>query len=179
MKGIGGFLFLYLEVCPCYEVIMERDEDLLFSVIDFLLAHGYPPESMAMEWSIGGKYRVDLAVIDPDTNKAIALFELKRRKNADSLKMAIRQLEAYSNALGDEQVPTYVVFGKDGDPPFEMYHLERGGLRESDDQALNIVKVPDFSVLKNTRFRQILAQTEEKRKRSLGSFQIVCWIMGT
>lgn len=155
---------------------MERDEDLLLSLIDFLLAHGYPKNSLVMEWPIRGRYRVDLAVVDPDTNKAIALFELKRKKRPETLKMALRQLEAYSKALGDEQVPTYVVFGKEGDPPFEIYYLQKEGLERSENQPIRINKVPDFSIFKTSRFRKIVSQTEKKRKKTLNSFQIVCWV---
>jgi len=54
-----------------------REKDLLFSLIKYLTSHGYPEEALALEWKVGQKYRVDLAVIEPVTNKPIALFELK------------------------------------------------------------------------------------------------------
>jgi len=103
---------------------MEREINVLYSLIEFLISHGYPENSLALEWNISRGYKVDLAVVDPDTNKPIALFEIKRRKTEESTKMAIRQLETYSKVLGDEQVPTYIVFGRDGDPPFEIYYLK-------------------------------------------------------
>ncbi len=156
---------------------MEREKDLLLLLINFLLAHGYPKDSLAMEWPIGKKYRVDLAVIDPDTNKAIALFELKRRKNDESQKMALRQLETYSKALGDEQVPTYMVFGKEGDPPFEIYHLQKESFEESEDQTIKIEKVPDFSLFKSSKINQSIHQTTTKRETTLNTFNIVCWLL--
>jgi len=155
---------------------MERDEDLLLSLIGFLLAHGYPKESLVIEWPIDKRYRADLAVIDPDTNKALALFELKRRKTNDSLKMALKQLETFSKALGDEQVPTYAVFGKDGDPPFEIFYLPKPGFEESEAELIGTNKVPDFSTFKISKITKTIAQTLEKRKATLNSFQILCWI---
>lgn len=154
---------------------MERDKDLLLALIKFLLEHGYPKESLVMEWGVGKQYKVDLAVIDPDSNKAIALFELKRKKSLESMKMAFRQLKVYSKAIGDEQVPVYVVFGKYGDPPFEIYHLKKEEFGECEE--LKIDRVPDYSIFKNRKIRQIIDQIEKKRERTINYFQIICWIM--
>jgi len=104
---------------------MEREKDLLVALIRYLAAHGYPEKALVLDWGVGGKHMVDLAVIEPTTNKPIALFELKRQKNPETLEMATRQLEAYTKALGDDQIPTYIVFPGEGTPPFEMYHLKR------------------------------------------------------
>jgi len=156
---------------------MERDEDLLISLINFLLAHGYPKDSLAMEWPIGGKYRVDLAVIDPDTNKAVALFELKRKETEESLSMAYKQLLSYSKALGVETVPLYAVFGKKGDPPFNIYYLQKEKTKERDLQPYQVKKVPDFSIFKSSKVRQAISQTAAKRATVFNWFQFVCWIM--
>lgn len=156
---------------------MERDEDLLISLINFLIAHGYPKDSFALEWSIGGGYRVDLAVIDPDTNKAIALFELKREKTQGSFNMALRQFENFSKVLGDEKVPIYVVFGKEGEPPFEIYYLQEEVSAKEKSQPIKISKVPDFTIFKSSKISQEISKKEENRKTTMNWFQIVCWII--
>ena len=155
---------------------MERDEELLISLINFLLAHGYPKDSLAMEWPIGGRYRVDLAVVEPDTNKAVALFELKRKETEETLSMAFKQLVSYSESLGVETVPLYAVFGKKGDPPFNIYYLQKK-TKECDLQLLQVKKVPDFSIFKSSKIRQAISQTAAKRATVFNWFQFVCWIM--
>lgn len=156
---------------------MELDKDLLIAVINFLLQHGYPKDSLVMEWPIGQRYRADLAVVDPDTNKAIALFEFKRVKNPDSIKMALRQLEAYTTAMGDDQVPTYVVFGKEGDEPFEIYHIEKGVDDKETLSSVALKKIPDFSIFKNSKIRKSIEQAEKERERAIDYFLIICWIL--
>ena len=57
---------------------MEREESTLHRLIDYLLAHGYPEESLAIEFPIGRRFRADIAVVDPRTRLPVAIFELKR-----------------------------------------------------------------------------------------------------
>ena len=157
---------------------MERDNDLLMALIDYLKQHGYPPESFVMEWAVGQSYRVDLAVVDPDTNKAIALFELKRRKTEETLKMASRQLESYASAVGGQDIPTYVVFPKEGMPPFEIYYLNKDE-NISEENLFVVEKIPDQSFLKNSKFRNLLKQVENKQESARDNFQRVCWGMAS
>lgn len=156
---------------------MEREEDLLLSLINYLTAHGYPEEALVFEWRVGHRHRVDLAVIEPTTNKPIALFELKREKSSQTLNMAIRQLETYTKALGDDQVPTYIVFPREGSPPFEMYHLKRNDSESKEELTTKIERVPDYSVLKSSKVRKEILETERQRKSTLDWFQVVCWIL--
>lgn len=153
---------------------MERNINTFSSLIDFLISHGYPKESLMIEWPIDERYRADLAVVDPQTNKPVALFELKRKKTDASFNLAIRQLESYSNALGKEKVPLYVVFEKTGIPPFEIYYFQKD---ENKSDIIKISKVPDFLVIKNTIRSKMLAKKEAEQKSTLNYFQIICWIV--
>lgn len=156
---------------------MELDKDLLLGVIKFLLQHGYPEESLVVEWPIGQRYRADLAVVDPGTNKAIALFEFKRVKNPESMKMALRQLATYTKAMGDVQVPTYAVFGKEGEESFEIYHIEKGVDGKETLSPVALRRISDFSIFKNSNIRKSIEQAETKKKRVVDEFRVVCWIL--
>jgi hypothetical protein len=157
---------------------MEREKDLLLALIGYLTSHGYPEESLVLEWRVGEKLRVDLAVIEPTTNKPIALFELKREKNPATLNMAVRQLEAYTRALPENQVvPTYIVFPNNSDPPFEIYHLRKNHSDANGELTARIDRVPDYSVLKSSKIRKEILETEKQRKSTLDGFQVVCWIL--
>ncbi len=153
---------------------MERNTNTFSSLVDFLISHGYPKESLMIEWSINERYRADLAVVDPQTNKPVALFELKRKKTDASFNLAIRQLESYSNALGKEKVPLYVVFEKTGIPPFEIYHFQKD---ENKSDIIKISKVPDFLVFKNTIRSKMLTEKESEKKSTLNYFQSICRIV--
>lgn len=156
---------------------MEREKDLLFALIKYLVAHGYPEEALVFEWKVDSRHMVDLAVIEPTTNKPIALFELKRQKNPQTFEMAIRQLEAYSKAVGDDQIPTYIVFPGEGTPPFEMYHLKKNISQKEPQDTSQIERVPDYSFLKSSKIKKEILETEKKRKSTLDWFQVICSIL--
>lgn len=155
---------------------MERDKDLLTSLIGFLQAHGYPENSFVMEYPIGGSYRADLAVVDPDTNKAIALFELKRRMTSESFKMALRQFETYTKSLGDEEIPIYFVFGKKGDPPFQLYYFKKENFGDIENQPIEIKEVPTFSIFRSSKISKAISDAAEKQEKTLTYYQIICWL---
>ena len=70
------------------------ERNLIIRLKNYLLKHGYPEESILIEYKIG-RYRADLVVIDTQTNIPIQIFELKARKNEQSIQMGKRQLESY------------------------------------------------------------------------------------
>jgi predicted nucleic acid-binding Zn ribbon protein len=145
--------------------------------MEYLTAHGYPEEALVFEWKIDARHMVDLAVIDPTTNRPIALFELKRRKNPQNLSMATRQLAAYKKALGDDQVPTYIVFPAEGIPPFEMYHLKKDASESNELFDTQIERVPDYSVMKNSAISKEILKTERQRRSTLDWFQVMCYLL--
>lgn len=148
---------------------MERDERTINEVIQFLLSHGYPEDSIVTEWNIRGRYYVDLAVIDPETKKPVALFEFKRERTTKSMGMALHQLKTYSSILGDETIPLYAVFGTDGEPPFEIYHFPKG-LKRGEYHPARVSKVPDLSTLNIRRIRR-------NRDKIFNFFLAICWIL--
>ena len=154
---------------------MEKSENILLSLIDYLVSHGYPKESLMIEWGIGKGIFVDLAVVDPATNKTIAIFELKRRRDTHSIDMGIRQLKKFSQVLGDASVPTYIVFGDENSNRFEIYHLEKYNAAEKGEYLTRVTTVPDFQFFYNRNIRKYLAKTENEREETYDIFRYVCW----
>lgn len=156
---------------------MEREINLLNSVIDFLVSHGYPRTSLAIEMKIGDDLYADLAVVDPITNKTIAIFELKNKKTPQSLNLAKMQLKKYQEAMVENKTPAYMIFSKtNSNPPFEMYYL-RTKKQDEDEEVEEIVEVPNYDVMKNAVLQESIKETKEKRKETINSFKIVCWLM--
>lgn len=156
---------------------MEREKGLLVSLIEYLTAHGYPEETLVFDWKVDATHKVDLAVIEPTSNKPIALFELKRQNNPQTLNMAIRQLQAYAKALGDDQIPTYIVFPAEGTPPFEIFFLRRSISEDNHELTAQIERIPDYSVMKSSKIRKEILEAEKKRKSTLDWFQVICFLL--
>ena len=153
---------------------MKKDQEVL-SFIAFLIDSGYPEDSLAMEWSVDDKYQVDLAVIDPDTSKVIALFEVSEEKSKASWNDAAQQLKVYTKALGDDQIPIFVAFSVEGEPPFEVYRLRREVSDEDEIRSIGVSEVPNFSVLKRGKISEAVSKTERRRETTQRNFQIGCW----
>ena len=72
------------------------ERNLIIRLKNYLLKHGYPEESILIEYKIG-RYRADLVVIDTQTNIPIQIFELKARKNEQ-----IKQLQSDNKKANEE-----------------------------------------------------------------------------
>jgi len=73
---------------------MERDEDLLISLINFLLAHGYPKDSLAMEWPIGEGYRITNH-LNPQSKGKWAKYLIKKFELANKLLEKFEEIARY------------------------------------------------------------------------------------
>jgi len=58
---------------------MELEKNTFEALIKYLKAHGYPDSSLAIEYQADKKHRIDLAIIDPETNLPIQIFEIKSK----------------------------------------------------------------------------------------------------
>ncbi|MBC8491142.1 MAG: hypothetical protein H8D42_01120 [Candidatus Marinimicrobia bacterium] len=153
---------------------MERETELLTRLAEYLVSHGYPEESIILEWRISRKYIVDLAVIDPKSKKAVALFELKRNKNERSVSLAKEQLKRYIDELGDIQIPLYVVFPSDTEPYFELFYIP-----SIKDDVVRIEQFPTFINFKTSILSKELSKTEKSRRDTLKYFRRICWILAS
>jgi len=153
---------------------MEREIDLLQRVANFLIEHGYPEDSIILEWKITERYRVDMAIIDNKSKKPIALFEFKRQKQSQSENMAIEQLKQYAEALGDSTIPLYVVFGSDQPPGFELFFLTE---EDGNEILKTIPQFPPFTYFKNSFISKLLSKKEKEKTDTYNWFQIICWIL--
>lgn len=155
----------------------KLDPDTLEALIEYLIAHGYPKSSMAIEWPIGN-YRADLAVVDPDTKEPVAIFELKHQWTPQNEKLGKAQLESFLKALGKTSVPAYLVFKSEGTPPFEIQKivLEDEKIKYTSN-IFSSYSPPDFTTLTISGKIKKIAKTREELNRIVDVyFYIVCGI---
>lgn len=159
---------------------MELEKDTLNALISYLQKHGYPPESFAVEFPIGktGKYRADLAILDPDSKEPIALFEVKQQKTPATEAMGRRQLQLYVSALEVKSIPTYLVFVKEGIPPFEIVRIsipEDESTKSQDETAT--AQIPTFEILTKSGHNLVLQAKKKEHKKRVEQFTAVCLIL--
>ncbi len=78
---------------------MSNDSQMFNEFIRYLINHGYPKSSLALEWSME-KYKADLAVLDIETNEVIALFFIKNKKSLGNLHHEKEQFKNMVIAMG-------------------------------------------------------------------------------
>jgi hypothetical protein len=159
---------------------MELEKDTLNALISYLKEHGYPPESFAIEFPIGrkGRYRVDLAILDPDTQEPIALFEVKQQRTTSTEDMGRRQLKSYLSALEVKSIPTYLVFLRVGTPPFEIIrvYITEDEITKSQEETKS-AEIPTYETLTKSE-RNLSALVKKKaHKRQVDQFTAVSLIL--
>lgn len=152
---------------------MERDQDTLNAFIQFLISHGYPPESIVLEYP-AGRYRTDLAVIDLKTKFPIAIFEFKRAKTVQSVRLGKEQLRNFISKMENPNVPTYLVFGKQGHPPFEYMLVSSGKPNDDSDGEESLLP---YNILQSSGKQSALAEKKKKQKKAFDWFYAVCWFL--
>jgi hypothetical protein len=154
---------------------MELEKDTLRRLIDYLKSHNYPENSFAIEYKIGN-FRVDLAIVDPETKIPILLFEIKAQKNNTQVKFGRNQLLKYLTDIGDYSIPTYLVFPKPHTPFFEIKRLHFN--RQNEQTEVEIVRDEtefDFKMQKRARISERVEKNQTQTKNTIDNFKWFCW----
>ncbi|MDR6966364.1 hypothetical protein J2X31_000357 [Flavobacterium arsenatis] len=154
---------------------MELEKDTLKKLIEYLKAHGYPENSFAVEYKIGN-FRVDLAIIDPETKIPILLFEIKSQNNNLNIKFGRNQLLKYLTDLGDSTVPTYLVFPIPYNPFFEIKRLYFNVENEQIVEKTVLDETEfDFIMQKRARISERVEKNQKKTEDTIDNFKWFCW----
>ncbi len=155
---------------------MQLDKGTLDALLEYLLNHGYPKSSFAIEYNTG-RYRIDLAILDPKTNLPIQIFEIKSKKNNDLIKMGKEQLKKYLNELKLIDVPAYLVFPSVNEPYFEVERITIDEQSNIDSESIEGYNILNFNMQKQTRVIEKIEKTKIDKDKARDSFKIVCWIL--
>jgi hypothetical protein len=153
---------------------MEKEIDVSKRLAEYLIQHGYPEDSIILEWKISDRYWVDLAVIDNMSKKPVALFESKRQRNKRSETISIEQLKKYSDVIGDKTIPLYLVFGADNADGFEMFFL---GVEDAKEVLKPIQTIPQFKNLMNNFLSKAVTKNEREKQSTFNWFKFICWLL--
>jgi hypothetical protein len=182
------------------------DGELINKLIETLKEQGVSEDSIALEWPIDKKHRVDLAIIDDILNKPIALFEVKGRKDKKSVDSAEQQVRNYASILNEQNVPLYFVFpDPSNDSHLEIIQIKQESLKNVKTEKVGIKdsleikgecradttlaakleieqpssdQIPNISVLTNSARQKTLFDLLKKKENAIQNFQVVCWVLG-
>lgn len=150
--------------------------------IEFLISHGYPENSIISKSVLFHPEHpcpADFTIVDPESNKFLALFEVKKETKTEKLHSAVRdQLLNYSLAITDRDIPIIAVYPKSGDKndlQFEFYLFNRFANNDSE-RLIKRDILPDYKILKNSRLSKELSKISDKQEQTVDNFQMVCWV---
>lgn len=160
---------------------MELHKNTAEFFINYLKRHGYPDESIVLEWG-NNKCAFDIAVVAEDCVTPVALFEIKGQKTPKSVTMGIQQMRRAYKML-KISVPCSLVFGITNEPYFEVVDVSNYMCNED---AIDVTSIMEpHHLTKPISYRNIQAgasskiiakKVEEKRER-LDKLHPICWIL--
>jgi hypothetical protein len=161
---------------------MIREIDLHNFFVKYLISNGYPENSITihpiLEY-LGRKYRPDFVIVDPDSNKPLAIFELKSKRTDQSESSAIQQLVTYAQAIKIPDIPLFAVFpiGLDNKSlEFEFFTISPSTEKKESDRITKHETLPDYKLLKNSRLSEEISKISDEQEQTEDYFQILCWI---
>lgn len=156
---------------------MQLERETFDNLIKYLKEHGYPDSSFAIEYKLG-KQLIDLAIIDPDTQIPIIVFEVKSKKSKQSIDFGKRQIESYLKYLPDTSVPAYLVFPSEKEPFFEVQRIL------FDSEKNEMIEEPvidksqlDFTMQKQARISERIEKNQKERTSTIDKFKWLSWIL--
>lgn len=145
--------------------------------INYLKTHGFPESSLAIEMPVGNNFQVDLAIIDPETKIPISLFEFK--DSPKNRKFGEMQLASFLGALGNPDIPTFLVFEGNEQKPFviERVYFSKDKKNDNLREELKLADLPDYKILRESAKNLDVNRKKRDQEKTLDVFKIVCWIM--
>lgn len=155
---------------------MELEKDTFEALVDYLKKHGYPASSIAIEYPVGNKHRLDLAIIDPKSDLPIQIFEVKSKKDKRHIEFGKQQLKTYLSSLKQSDIPAYLVFPKDSHPFFEIQRVKIDTEEEASElDDIHSYGLLNFQMQKQSRLAARIEKTKDKKDTTTTNFNRICW----
>ena len=148
---------------------MQTEKALSQKFIQYLKEHGYPEESIVCEWKIGN-YRVDLAIIDIQTKKVMAIYEFKN-SNYKNSNIVYNQMVKFLDEIGDYTIPAYIVYDYDNEYGFSVKKIEINNEKNIGND------IPNYKILQNSFNNGYIIQKQKEKEKVKDKLNIVCIIM--
>jgi hypothetical protein len=156
---------------------MQLERDTATRLIEYLKTHGYPENSIAVEYQIGDRYRVDVAILDLKKNIPIQLFEIKSMKTPEMIRMGTEQVQKYVSYLKNKNIPVYLVFPKDEAPFLEIIKIDPQNLKSLREVSEETSFIPNYIAQRNSRIAEEADIVSKKKEKVIDTFKIICWIV--
>jgi len=160
---------------------MELYENTANSFINYLRKHGYPDESISLEWG-SKRCAVDIAILAEDLVTPIAIYEIKGNKNPNSIRLGINQLKRIVQNY-DLSVPCNLVFQSEKDVGFEVIDVSDAVLNNNEIELQRIMEYQKPTKPMTYENAQVGAKSKSimmalgRKQKKIDRLKLICWII--
>lgn len=151
--------------------ITERELERL--VIEELKRIGYPSETIVPEWK-NKNNRIDIVVMDQDTQIPLMIIECKSVPNSHSMDAAANQLRRYMDAL-DYPVRAYAAFhGTNGKVEFYDFTKKINKYKVPISEC-GPTDLPSYEEIRTGAESKYINAQKKQKRRYINGLKIFCW----
>lgn len=160
-----------------------REIDINDFFVKYLISKGYPENSINIGTTIAhplGLCKPDFIIVDPDSNKPLAIFELKRMRTDTSVSSAIQQLMKYAQIIENPDIPLFAVFPISIDNnslEFEFFTIDLSSEKKDSDRIKKTDTFPSYKLLKNSQLTKELSKISTEQEQTIDNFTKVSWAL--
>ena len=160
---------------------MELYKNTADNFIKYLKQHGYPNDSVAVEWGTK-QCAIDIAILAEDKATPIAIYEIKGEKNQQSIKRGIEQLVRACQLL-KITVPCSLVFRIDAPPFFEVIEVSDIVYNRTELDLGEIMKSHpamepiSYKNLQSGIGAKVILEKQDAKQKRVDKLKPVCWAL--
>ena len=160
---------------------MELHKNTEDTLINYLKRHGYPDESISLEWGTP-QCAIDIAVLANDLVTPIAVYEIKGRKTPDAIQKGIAQLKR-AVLFFDITASCSLVFGTDSGIGFEVVEVTENVYNDEpiDMPAIMASEPPrkpvSYENLQAGAASKAVIKRQQRKQRKIDRIKWFCWLV--
>ena len=146
-------------------------------VMDELLAHGYPKESIVLEGQVDTRRFVDFIINDIDTGLPMMMIEMKscgERTQTAVRQLAFDSLKRYYNKNASPIKAVAAILDREK-KKLEFIDYTEAVKEDNFDRAVNDYSLPPYDILTIGARQKAINQQKEKQKRNITVLKVLCW----
>jgi len=161
---------------------MELHKDITKLFVEYLMKHGYPEDSIVLEWG-NNQFSVDIAIVDIKTKIPISLYEIKGINSLETRQNGVKQLQRISKYT-NLSVSYNLVLPINNEPFFEVINCTDEVRNNSNNNTKqlrnklvhnNDLSTINYNILSNSVDNTVKNINEDKIEKTQNGFKIVSW----
>ena len=159
--------------------LYKKTEELF---VDYLKRHGYPEESISLEWG-NTLCAIDIVVLASDLITPIAVYEFKGQKTLETVKRGIAQLKR-AVQLFDITVTCSLVFGANSSAGFEVVDVTEYVYNNIETADLTEIMAPQplkkpvsYQIMQASATNKAVSNRLKRKQKKVDRIKWLCWLL--